>query len=35
MLLQIKNVLTADELLQARSIISEAPWIDGRESAGK
>ena len=35
MLLQIKNVLTADELLQAQNIISDAPWVAGAESAGK
>lgn len=35
MLLTIKNVLTADELLHARTIISDAPWVAGRDSAGK
>jgi PKHD-type hydroxylase len=33
--LTIKNVLTADELSQARTIIAGAPWAAGRESAGK
>ncbi len=35
MLLTIKNVLTADELSQARTIIADARWTAGRESAGK
>ena len=35
MLLQIKNVLTADEVLQAQNIISDAPWVAGRERAGR
>ena len=35
MLLQIKNVLTADEVLQAQNIIDDAPWVAGRESAGR
>lgn len=35
MLLSIKNVLTADELVQARKLIADAPWAAGRESAGR
>lgn len=35
MLLTIKNVLTADEVTTARTIIAEAPWSPGHESAGK
>ena len=35
MLLIIKNVLTADEVVQAQKIIKDAPWVAGRESAGK
>ncbi len=35
MLLTIKNVLTADEISSAQTIIAEAPWAAGRESAGK
>ena len=36
MLLHLKNILTADELHQARSLLQDAqtPWIDGRSSAG-
>ena len=35
MLLIIKNVLTADEVAQAQNIVHDAPWVAGRESAGK
>lgn len=35
MLLQIKNVLTSDELLRVRELICDAPWAPGRDSAGK
>jgi PKHD-type hydroxylase len=35
MLLTIKNVLTADEVDQARKVINAAPWAAGRDSAGK
>ena len=35
MLLEIKNVLTADEVVQAQKVISDAPWVAGCESAGK
>ena len=35
MLLHLKNLLTADELQAAQSLLGEdAPWIDGRSSAG-
>ena len=35
MMLHLKNVLTADELATARSLLGEdAPWTDGRRSAG-
>ena len=35
MLLQIQNVLTTDEVLQAQNLIKDALWVAGRESAGK
>ena len=35
MLLIVKSVLTTDELVQALDIIEDAPWLAGRESAGK
>jgi len=35
MLLQIQNVLTTDEVVQAQNLIKDAPWVAGRESAGK
>ena len=35
MLLRIENVLTADEVSQARSLLVDAPWSAGRETAGK
>lgn len=34
MLLQIPDVLTADEVLHGRQLLSEADWIDGRVTAG-
>jgi len=35
MLLRIENVLTADEVAQARALLVDGPWTAGRESAGK
>jgi PKHD-type hydroxylase len=34
MLLQIPEVLTADQVLRARKILGEAEWVDGRVTAG-
>jgi PKHD-type hydroxylase len=34
MLLHIPQVLNADELAQARALLADAPWADGRGSAG-
>ena len=34
MLLQIPDILTADEVRQARLLLADAPWADGRDSAG-
>ncbi len=34
MLLHIRQVLTADELRQAQAILRQAPWADGRATAG-
>ncbi len=36
MLIHLKQLLTADEVRQARALLSaaDAPWIDGRRSAG-
>ena len=34
MLLNIPNVLTHDELRQARQLLAEAPWEDGLATAG-
>jgi PKHD-type hydroxylase len=34
MLLAIPDVLTADQVLRARQIFSEAEWVDGRVTAG-
>jgi PKHD-type hydroxylase len=34
MLLQIPDVLTADEVLQGRRLLDEAEWVDGRVTAG-
>ena len=35
MLLKIANVLDAQALAQARDLLAQAPWQDGRASAGK
>ena len=34
MLVHVPEVLTADELRQARRVLAEAPWADGRATAG-
>jgi len=34
MLLHIPDLLNADELARARSLLAQAPWTDGRTSAG-
>lgn len=34
MLLQIENVLSADELVQVKSLLAQAEWQDGRVTAG-
>ena len=34
MLLHVQNVLTADALHQARTLLERAPWDDGRKTAG-
>ena len=34
MLLQIPDVLTADEVRQVRLILAEAEWVDGRATSG-
>lgn len=34
MLLHIPEVLSADELARARALLAEAPWADGRVTAG-
>ena len=34
MLLHVREVLTPDELERARAILADAPWVDGRETAG-
>ena len=34
MLLQIPEVLTAEQVLHARKLLNEADWIDGRATAG-
>ena len=34
MLLHIPQVLTADEIAQAQALLADAPWADGRLSAG-
>ena len=34
MLLHVPNVLSAQELQEARRLLADAPWADGRESAG-
>lgn len=34
MLLQIPNVLTAEQVAEARRLLDSAPWVDGRVTAG-
>jgi len=34
MIVQLPRVLTPDELAQARALLSGAPWVDGRHTAG-
>ena len=34
MLLQIPDLLTADQVLRARQLLGEAEWVDGRVTAG-
>lgn len=34
MLLQVPDVLTADQVLRARHILDQADWVDGRVTAG-
>ncbi|WP_395703706.1 Fe2+-dependent dioxygenase [Aquabacterium sp.] len=34
MLLHVRQVLTAEELREARAILAQAPWADGRVTAG-
>ncbi len=34
MLIHLRNVLTAEELRQARSLLDGADWLDGRSTAG-
>ena len=36
MLLHLKNILSPDEVRAARAVLlaQDAPWIDGRSSAG-
>ncbi len=34
MLLQIEKVLTAEQVAEAREVLSTAPWGDGRDTAG-
>ena len=34
MLLQIPDILTADAVLNARRVLEQADWIDGRVTAG-
>jgi PKHD-type hydroxylase len=34
MLLAIPNVLTAEQVMRARQLLSEAEWVDGRVTAG-
>lgn len=34
MLLQIPDLLTPDQVREARRLLDDAPWADGRESAG-
>jgi PKHD-type hydroxylase len=34
MLVQIEGVLTAEQVAQARRLLEQAPWVDGRVTAG-
>jgi PKHD-type hydroxylase len=34
MLLTLPDILSADDLREARRLLRDAPWVDGRESAG-
>ena len=34
MLIQVPNVLTADQVAQARRLLDQAEWVDGRVTAG-
>ena len=34
MLLQIPDLLTPDQVREARRLLDDAPWADGRDSAG-
>lgn len=34
MLLNLPNILSADDLAQANMLLANEPWADGRESAG-
>lgn len=34
MLLQIPDILTADEVAQCRAVLEASPWVDGRVTAG-
>jgi PKHD-type hydroxylase len=34
MLLQVPNVLTREQVDQARQVLDQAPWVDGRVTAG-
>ena len=34
MLLTLPDILSADDLAQAKALLASAPWTDGRESAG-
>ncbi len=35
MLLQIPQVLNAEELAQVKSLLADADWVDGRVTAGR
>ena len=34
MLIQVPNVLTPDQVAHARQVLAQAPWVDGRVTAG-
>ena len=34
MLIQVPNVLTPDQVSHARQVLAQAPWVDGRVTAG-